>query len=483
MTSIHQQLQRSLFLTIGVIVLLMTLAFFLVEVISFRQLVVESVVPKAEMVAIHLRRPLALRDAWTAQEVLATLSSDPSIRGAYLFNQQAEPFAYYQPNRPDNKNLVRTNELSMVEKEKILSLLETKTQQVLFSWKYLSVVVPIIQNNEIIGTVYVVSSLHPFYLRLAWWLLAAFIATVIAGSAGLAIARKLQQRITEPISHLAEMMGVVTRNGNMSQRAIVQGEGEIATLSQGFNLMLEAITARDNELLNINLGLETRIAERTRELSLSLQEKELLLREIHHRVKNNLQIISSLLSLQMKKIYDPLAKEALRTSLSRIRSISLIHEKLYLTGQQLPSNDLGTYLQDLAEEIFRLHSISPDRIRLHLDLAIVQIDFDRLIHLALIFNELLTNTFKHAFTLTESGDVTIRLRQKVDQVILTVQDNGKGLPDEFLLEATPTVGLRLATNLVRQAKWQLHLLRTTPGTEAVVSFPLHGSMVGKAEND
>jgi len=342
MNSIRQQLQQSLFVTIAVIVLLMTIAFFIVEVVSFRQLVIESVVPKAEIMAIHLRRPLALRDSWSAQEILATLATDPSIVGAYLFNRQSQPFAYYQPGQSDGDMTLQRSEMPLSEKEKILPLLATKSRQALFSWQHLSVFVPIIHNNEILGTVYVVSTLTPFYLRLLWWLLAAVVATAIATYTGLAIARKLQQRITAPISDLAGMMHLVTHDGDLTPRAAVQGQGEIATLAHGFNQMLEAINIRDDELLTINFGLEERIAERTQELNSSLQEKELLLREIHHRVKNNLQIISSLLSLQMKKISDPAAKEALQTSLSRIRSISLIHEKLYLTGRQAPSNDLGT---------------------------------------------------------------------------------------------------------------------------------------------
>lgn len=459
-------------MTIGVVVLLMTIAFFAVELVSFRHLVVESTVPKAEMVAIHLRRPLAMRDAWSAQEILATLASDPSIVGAYLFNREAKPFAFYEQQQRDRLRTLQEAELPLVAKEEILPLLATKSQQIIFSWQYLSIFVPIVHNNEMIGTVYLVSTLTPFYLRLLWWLLAAFIATAFAWSIGLTIAHKLQRRITEPITDLAGMMRLVTEDGDLTPRAEVRGKGEIPTLALGFNQMLEAINARDDELLTINFGLEARITERTQELILSLQEKELLLREIHHRVKNNLQIISSLLSLQMKKIHDPTANAALRTSLSRIRSISLIHEQLYLIGQQASNNDLGTYLRDLAEEIFRLHSISPERISLRLDLAVVRIDFDRLIHLALIFNELLTNTFKHAFNPTESGEVTIRLRQRLNQVVLTVQDNGKGLPANFLLEATPTVGLQLTTNLVRQAKGQFNLLRSAPGTEAVISYPL-----------
>jgi two-component sensor histidine kinase len=472
MTSIRQQLQRSLLVTIAVIVFLMTIAFFLVEVVSFRQLVIESVVPKAELVAIHLRRPLAVRDSWSAQEILATLATDPSIEGAYLFNQQAQPFAYYQQNQNASGMNLQGVELPLRDKTEILPLLATKSHHILFSWQHLSVFVPITHNNETIGTVYVVSTLTPFYLRLLWWLLAAIAATAIAIFTGLTIARKLQERITQPISELAGMMHIVTQDGDLTPRVEVRGQGEIATLTHGFNQMLEAINLRDDELLTINFGLEERIAERTQALNCSLQEKELLLREVHHRVKNNLQIISSLLSLQMKKIYDPLAKESLRTSLSRIRSISLIHEKLYLTGRQAPSNDLGAYLRDLAEEIFRLHSIAPERIQLQLDLVSVETDFDRLIHLALIFNELLTNTFKHAFSPTESGEVTIRLRQRKNQVILTVQDNGKGLPDNFLLATTSTVGLQLTSNLIRQAKGQFNLLRNPPGTEAVVSYPL-----------
>lgn len=472
MSSIRQQLQKSLFLTIGVIVLLMTIAFFLIEVISFRQMVVESVVLKVELVALHLRRPLALRDAWSAQEILETLTADPTIVGAYLFNNQAQPFAYYQKKQTGNKESLQQETVPISAKEEILPLLATKSRQVRFSWQHLSVFVPITHNNEMIGTVYVISTLIPFYLRLLWWLLAATVATAIAGAAGLVTAYRLQKQITEPICDLAGRMDLVTRDGDRTPRVIVQGEGEIATLAHGFNQMIEAISARDHELLTINFGLEERIAARTEELTLSLQEKELLLREIHHRVKNNLQIISSLLSLQMKKTYDPAANQALRSSLSRIRSISLIHEKLYLTGRQAPNNDLGSYLRELAEEIFRLHSISPERIHLRLDLSVVQIDFDRLIHLALIFNELLTNTFKHAFSLTELGEVTIHLRQRTNKIILTVQDNGKGLPDNFLLEATPTVGLRLTTNLVAQAKGQFHLLRRESGTEAVVTYPL-----------
>lgn len=472
MSTIRKKLQRSLFLTIGVIVLLMTLAFFFVEVISFRQFIVESVVPKADLVAIHLRRPLAQHDSWSAQEILATLASDPSIEEAYLFDQQAQPFAYYQKSRLGRENFLQKEAAPISAKEEILPLLATQSRHILFSWQHLAVFVPIIHNHQTIGTVYVISTLTPFYLRLLWWLLAAIIATAIAGGTGLAIARRLQRRITEPISDLAKKMERVTRDGDLTPRVEIGDEGEIATLAHGFNQMIEAINVRDKELLTINCGLEERIAARTDELNCSLQEQELLLREVHHRVKNNLQIISSLLSLQIKKIYHPEANQALRSSLSRIRSISLIHEKLYLTGQQTPSNDLGAYLRDLGEEIFRLHHISPERIRLQLDLAIVPIDFDRLIHMALIFNELLTNTVKHAFTPAESGVVIIRLRQRINKVILTVQDNGKGLPEHFLLEATETVGLRLTKNLVHQAKGQFNLLRSTPGTEAVVSYPL-----------
>lgn len=468
MTSIRKQLQKSLFTTLSVIVLLMTIAFFLVELISFRQLVIESTVPKAETVAIHLRRPLATHDSWTAQEVLSTFSSDPSIAGAYLFDRKGDPFAFYQREQSHHQSFSP----SIREKDEILPLLATDSQQIRFTWRHLAVFIPIHHNNIKIGTVYLASSLAPFYWRLVWWFCAAVIATLFASGIGLTIARKLHRRITAPIIELARLMRRVTEEGDLTTHTQLQGEGEIATLETGFNQMIDAINARDQELLTVNSGLEVRIAERTEALSASLQEKELLLREIHHRVKNNLQIISSLLNLQLKKVDDPATTETLRSSLSRVRSISLIHEKLYLVGQQASKNDLGAYLSDLAHETFRLHSISAERIQLHLDLTVVEIDFDPLIHLALIFNELLTNTFKHAFASTESGTVTIRLRQRNNQVVLTVIDDGKGLPPNFLLETTSTIGLQLTTNLVRQARGQFNLLRSSPGTEAVVAYPL-----------
>lgn len=472
MTTIRRQLRQSLLVTIAVIVLLMTIAFFLVEIISFRQLVTESAVPKAELIALHLRRPLAQGDSWTAQEILATLATDPSIEGAYLFNQQAQPFAYYQQIQNNSANGVEKLHLPYSEPAEILPILALNSKQTIFSWNHLAVFIPIVHNSTTIGTVYVASTLTPFYLRLLWWLLAAAAATTFTIFTGLAIARKLQKRITKPISDLAAMMTIVSNEGDLTQRAPVEGRGEIATLAHGFNSMLEAIQARDDELLTINFDLEAKIAERTEELNSSLQEKELLLKEIHHRVKNNLQIVSSLLSLQMKKIQDPGANSALQTSLSRIRSISIIHEKLHQRDRQSTSSDLGVYLRDLAEEIFRLYSVTPERIRLQHDLHVVPIDFDRLINLSLIFNELFTNTVKHAFSATETGVVTVRLRQHKDKVILTIQDNGRGLPDNFLLEATPTVGLQLTHNLVRQAEGQFTLLRNQPGTEAIVSFPL-----------
>lgn len=472
MTPIKTQLSQIVILVITIVVALMSVAFFLVELISFQQIAIETTVPQAQTIAINLRTSLVLRDLVRSQEIMATLAADSSIEGAYLFNRQQETVAYYQPPRRAGEKTLHIHSRIM-ERSEIEPIMRGEQQVIRFSPQALSVFVPINHNNTTIGTVYLVRSLSPFYARLFWWIFAAAIATTIAVTAGIAFSRRLQQTIAQPIIALAETMAVVTQEEDLSVRAVIPAEAnELSALASGFNTMLEGINERDQRIASINAGLEVHIAERTQELSSLLHEKELLLREVHHRVKNNLQIISSLLNLQIKKVKDPGAIDALQTSLSRTRSISLIHERLYTATGQTPTNDLGEYLSALAQEIFRLYNISPQRISLHVYLAKIHTDFDRLINLALILNELLTNTFKHAFAPDQTGTVTIRLQQKGETLILSVGDNGIGLPEAFAIERSATVGLRLTENLVRKAGGRFTLERAAPGTEAIVVYPL-----------
>lgn len=194
------------------------------------------------------------------------------------------------------------------------------------------------------------------------------------------------------------------------------------------------------------------ITERRRmqeRLQASLHEKEVLLGEVHHRVKNNLQVIASLLGMQMKKSADPATTEALQVSLSRVRTISLIHEKLY-ARESAPAVELGGYLTEIAHDIFNLHNIYGARVSLQVEVEPVNANLDILMAMALVVNELLTNALKYAFVDGRGGTVAVTLRNNDDGLILAIADNGVGLPTGMTWENTTSLGLRLVNNLARQ---------------------------------
>lgn len=475
MLTVKRQFDRIVITVIAFVVIWITLAFFLIEIVSFRQVIVENLIPQAETLAINLKRSLVLSDRNQAQEILRTLSTDSSVDGAYLFNRQDEPFSFYQPKHLFNPVQNSHNPATILDKKTIQALLaQGRTHTQFVKW-HLTVFVPIEQDGKKIGSIYLISDLQEFYYRLFYWIAAAVGVTLAATAAGMVFSSRLQKQVTEPIARLTEQVAQVSTAPNLQPNQGRVGDNEIEALEIGFYDMLARIADHEHQMNRVNESLEMRIMERTEELSLLLLDKEMILREVHHRVKNNLQVITSLLGLQMKRVNDPAAKEALRASLGRTRSISLIHEKLY-AGGQTPTTDLGRHLADLAQEIFRLHQISDERIRLRLELADCHIDLDTLVNLALILNELLTNTFKHAFPGETTGNVLIRLTTTTDQLMLTVIDDGVGLPPDFSVAQSSTLGLRLAQNLARQTRGSFTLKPGEPGTEAMIVCPLPHQM-------
>ncbi len=184
----------------------------------------------------------------------------------------------------------------------------------------------------------------------------------------------------------------------------------------------------------------------------SLGEKESLLKEIHHRVKNNLQIISSLLRLQSDQLDNPPAQAALLDMQNRVRSMALIHEHLY-RSDNLAAVNLSTYLAQLCQRLFRAVVTEHDSIHLHLELASIQIGIDQAIPCGLLVNELVSNAFKHAFPHGSSGEVRVVLRPLEDAAAgwhLSVADNGVGLPPDFTLDHLSSLGLHLVRDLTRQ---------------------------------
>ena len=201
-----------------------------------------------------------------------------------------------------------------------------------------------------------------------------------------------------------------------------------------------------------NEALQLEVAERVRaeeRIKASLEEKVVLLKEIHHRVKNNLQVISSLLNLQSKTIQDEKSLEILKDSQNRVRSMALVHEKLYRSSD-LARIDFGQYVRDLAGLLLRTYKVEPGQITLALDVDDVHLGVDRAVPCGLIISELVSNGLKHAFPNGREGAIRVACSGRNGDFMLTVSDNGVGFPEEVDFRRTESLGLQLANTLVDQ---------------------------------
>ncbi len=185
-------------------------------------------------------------------------------------------------------------------------------------------------------------------------------------------------------------------------------------------------------------------------------ELQVLMREIHHRIKNNLQIISSLLDIQSLTLDDNTAIEAIRESKNRVQSMAIIHRFLY------HENNIGgiaieDYMKDLSENLFASYNINHDKIKLETDIDKLNLDIDTMIPLGLIINELVSNSLKYAFNGTGTGSVFISLKEKENCLHLLVKDDGKGFPLGINLQKMQTFGLQLIASFAQKLKAKLEL--------------------------
>jgi PAS domain S-box-containing protein len=202
----------------------------------------------------------------------------------------------------------------------------------------------------------------------------------------------------------------------------------------------------------------------------SLREKEVLLREIHHRVKNNLQIVSTLLDLQSDFTADARALEMFRESRGRVKSMALIHERLY-RSEDLARVEFGDYIRRLADDLYRTYKVSDDEVRLDLDVCVPPLAIDTAIPCGLLLNELVSNCFKHAFPDGRAGTVRVALvRGAGGTTELTVADDGAGFPAGVDFRNTTSFGLQLVNTLTEQLAGTLELT-TGAGTTVTVRFP------------
>jgi len=201
----------------------------------------------------------------------------------------------------------------------------------------------------------------------------------------------------------------------------------------------------------------------------SLREKEVMLREIHHRVKNNMQVISSLFNLQAGHTLNAECREILKEGQTRIRSMSLVHEKLY-QSRDLSKIDLAGYIQSLAVHLFQVYLAGPGRVRLDTEFEDVALDINSAIPCGLILNELISNALKHAFPDGRTGAIKIGLRRGIgDAIELLVADDGIGFPEALDFRKAESFGLQIVNLLVDQLEATIGLDRTN-GTALTLTF-------------
>ncbi|MBF0515947.1 MAG: response regulator [Nitrospirae bacterium] len=197
--------------------------------------------------------------------------------------------------------------------------------------------------------------------------------------------------------------------------------------------------------------LQKEIVQRTNAQQLamrSLKDKEVLLREIHHRVKNNLQIVSSLLDLQTKYIKDTETKEMFKDSQNRLKTMALLHEKLY-QSDNMAEIDFAKYLTNLLDHLYRSYCVDSSRVLMNTDIQNATIGLDTAVPCGLIINELVSNSLKHAFKDGNRGSLSVSLHKSDDgQFTLTVSDTGIGFQAEIDLKNSKSLGLRLVNALV-----------------------------------
>ena len=237
---------------------------------------------------------------------------------------------------------------------------------------------------------------------------------------------------------------------NPSQTAVLRccrKNGSLAWMEARVALL--PASSSDERMIVLTLHDVTAQREHERQILGSLQEKEVLLREIHHRVKNNLQVVQSLLKMSARRLPECDARIAVESTVERVHAMSMVHERLYQMPN-LSALPLGDYLSDIFAGSIQAYSLAPSQVQLKLDVEEILLPLDRAVPFALLSNELLSNSFKHGFPGDHRGAITVSVH-RVDGVIrMIVEDDGVGLPANFDAGKSNSMGLKLAMNLAHQ---------------------------------
>ena len=279
-------------------------------------------------------------------------------------------------------------------------------------------------------------------------------------------------------SPLAQLIpGVARSRANPSNKTVGSEPRALRKNGTEFPIDLSFTPLPDDDLMLVSvLDITERqrslrqMSERTAELADSLKGRDVLLREVHHRVKNNLQVISSLINIQMRKLEPGASRDVLMECKRRFEAVALIHEKL---GQSCDYAHVSfsEFISSLADNVLHATDASAAGVSLSIDADTVSLDMNKVIPCGLILNELLTNAMKHAFPEDRGGTIRVTLKHNgPDRVRLTVSDNGVGMR-AGATRGTASVGLQLVSTLSEQLDGQMQILGRD-GTSVSVEFPV-----------
>lgn len=264
------------------------------------------------------------------------------------------------------------------------------------------------------------------------------------------------------------------RNASITARRMGERREILGRRKNGSEFPAEASISKleleGRSMFTVILRDVTQRVEVEKRLTASLREKEALLKEIHHRVKNNLQVVSSLLGLQSRAITDVETRRMFEESQNRIYSMALLHETLY-QSEDLSRIDFPEYVRQLADHLFKSYGVAGERIRLRTVLEHSSLNLDAAVPCGLIINELVSNSLKYAFPDGREGEIRIDLRgQPGGLAKLVVADDGVGLKNEIDWTTTRSLGLRLVRSLAQQLGAKIEV-RPHGGTEISLVFP------------
>lgn len=349
---------------------------------------------------------------------------------------------------------------------------------------------PIIISDKKVGDIYMGFSLSTVYDKIAELQTNIGLVSLLLFLVGSLVVYFIGKLFTQPLTKVVSAVNKISE-GDYSQKLEIISRDEVGFLANSFNEMVDKIANSRHEMNKINKELENRIKERTKELetalkslqkenierkkaeieiSKSLHEKEVLLKEIHHRVKNNLQIVSSLFFFQSKQLTDPKIIDMFRDGQNRVKSMALIHEKLYQSGD-LANIDFNEYVKKLTNFLFQSFGVNQHKIRLKNNINRVELSVDTAVPCGLIINELISNSLKHGLKDVEIGEIRIDMGYDENRrIILKVSDNGKGMPKDFDIEKSESLGLRLVNNLTLQLNGKVEYF-VNNGTMVKINFP------------